>query len=119
MTDEREPKRPRVVSRGDHDLHGEPGSDTDDFNYFAFEQADRLPEVKKKIIEREKVHFELVMIRESLDGNPETGEHKEEGADKNPVSCQCGRCELKRVIKLIVSTEYAVRKLRALYARLQ
>lgn len=122
MKDTGEPvRRPRVVSRG-NDYHGEPGTETDELNYFAFNQADRLGEVKKKIEERERVHWNLVMLREELEGNPELGEHDESrtvGPDKTPMPCQCGVCELKRVVKLIVSTEYAIRKLRALYSRLQ
>lgn len=115
-------RKPRVVAREAADLHGEPGTETDEFNYFAFSQADRLSEVKKKIEEREKVHFELLLLRESLDGNPEPGEHNDKrtvGPEKMPMPCQCGRCELDRVVKLITSTEYAIRKMRALYARLQ
>lgn len=117
-------KRPRIVAReGDHHIeHGEPGTVTDDFNYFAFDQADRLAEVKKKIEEREKVHFDLCLVETQLAGNPEVGEHEENrtvGPDKVPVPCQCGRCELKRIKKLKTSTEYSIRQLRALYARLQ
>lgn len=101
---------------------GEPGTETDELRYFAFNQADRMTEVKKKIEERERVHFSLMMLQAELDGNPELGDHDESrtvGPDKTPLPCQCGRCELARIQKLIVSTEYAIRKLRALYARLQ
>jgi len=122
MTDElgEQRKKPRIV----HSPKVIDGGDAteEDFNYFAYAPSDRLVEVKKKIEEREKFHFELTLLNESLDGNPEPGEHQDNrtvGPDKTPVACPCGRCELKRAKKLVVQTEYVIRKLRALYVRLQ
>lgn len=113
-----EGRRPRVVAReGDHHTDE---NELDDFNYFAFSASDRLAEVKKKIEEREKVYFDLVMVELQLTDNPEPGECKKgQQVGGQTIPCQCGVCELERVSKLKVSTAHAVRKLRALYGRLQ
>lgn len=104
-------RAPRII-REENDR---PVTGVDDFSYFAFSPPDRLAMLKKKIEEREKVHFDLTMLIEGLDGNPEPGDHNDSAA---AGACQCGRCELRRADSMLKQNAYAIRKLRALYTRL-
>jgi hypothetical protein len=85
-----------------------------DLDYFAFGRPDQLETLKKQIEDREKLHFNLVMAKLSLEDNPENGEHNETAAEK----CFCNKCELKRVVGNLASLDYAIRRLRAFYSTL-
>jgi hypothetical protein len=97
----------------------------DDYGYFAYPPLERGEAVKKKIEEREKSLFELHMMREMLEGNPNPGEHLE--ADERTVvtpqekfvrPCTCGACELGRLNDAILGLEFGLNKLRALHGRM-
>lgn len=95
----------------------------DSIEYYAYNAADRLKYVKEKIEEREKAYFELFLLEQSLDGNPERGEHKqpslrEPNKPMPSVPCQCADCELSRVQGLLRSLTYAIGKLKAVHASL-
>jgi hypothetical protein len=110
MTEER--KKPRIVARHPDDHHPIPITE-DDFAYFQLQGPEQLAALKKQIGEREKIHFDLRMLREQLDGNPEPGVHE-------PLAprCSCGVCELRRTEALLTANEYSIRRLRSMYARL-
>lgn len=105
-------------------LDQQPKEDTPDvMEYYAYSGADRLKYVKEQIEEREKAHFNLYLIQQSLDGNPEPGKHHE--IDTSPtalpnmkVPCVCRNCELPRVKSLLKSMTYAINKLKAVHASL-
>ncbi len=92
----------------------------DTIEYYAYNAADRLEYVKERIEEREKAHFNLFLIEQSLAGNPERGTHRDavEVDDKPVIPCQCADCELKRVQGLMRSLTYAINKLKAVHASL-
>lgn len=100
------------------------GAETQDrsdvMEYYAYNAADRLKYVKEQIEEREKAHFNLFLVEQSLGGNPERGEHNDpiviEG--RPPIPCQCADCELRRIGTMMRSLTYAINKLKAVHASL-
>ena len=84
--------------------------------YYAYNAADRLKYVKDQIEEREKAHFNLYLIKMSLDGNPESGLHRD--SEKNEAPCVCRDCELPRVKNMLMSMTYAINQLKAIHSSL-
>ena len=88
----------------------------DVMEYYAYNAADRLKYVKDQIEEREKAHFNLYLIKISLDGNPEAGPHRDNA--KNEAPCVCRDCELPRVKGMLTSMMYAINQLKAIHSSL-
>ena len=98
-------------------LDEQPKVSGDAMEYYAYSAADRLGYVKTQIEEREKAHFNLYLIKISLDGNPEQGTHRETD-ERNEAPCVCRDCELPRVTKMLMSMTYAINQLKAIHSSL-
>ena len=105
------------------------GDDELELNYFQFQPPERMAKLLEKIMEAEKQAFDYEVAAAILDGNPgNVVDHKQPGnaaeskADTGTVYnavCPCQVCELVRVKIVLSGAKYAIRKMRALYSRMQ